>query len=153
VRDGGHNLCSDASAGFTSSTSRGNLDPLLGPLGNYGGPTPTMALLPDSPALDAGDDLVAPAADQRGVTRPQGGACDIGAFELAPRLSLSGTAEGKVQVNYLFQASRTNRVSVSPDLMTWEVLGLRVSDSKGVIQIEETDPAKAPTRFYRVELE
>ena len=55
---------------------------LLGPLQNNGGPTRTHALLPDSPALDAGDDAAAPTTDQRGVPRPQGLGSDIGAFEV-----------------------------------------------------------------------
>jgi CSLREA domain-containing protein len=77
------NLDSDGSCpGFTITA-----DPLLGPLQDNGGPTWTHALLEGSPALDAGDDTVCTAppvnsADQRGVYRPQGPACDIGAFEL-----------------------------------------------------------------------
>jgi hypothetical protein len=55
------------------------VDPLLGPLGNYGGDTPTMPLLLGSPAINAGAACLA--ADQRGIARPQGPACDIGAFE------------------------------------------------------------------------
>ena len=60
-------------------------------LADNGGPTPTVALLPGSPAIDAipesscldadGKPLL---TDQRGVARPQGPACDIGAFEFAP---------------------------------------------------------------------
>jgi hypothetical protein len=57
-------------------------DPLLGTLGNYGGSTQTIPLLAGSSALDAGNDDVCPDTDQRGVTRPQGSHCDIGAFEL-----------------------------------------------------------------------
>ncbi len=57
-------------------------DPLLAPLADNGGPTFTMALLPGSPAIDAGDDASCPATDQRGVSRPQGAHCDIGGFEL-----------------------------------------------------------------------
>jgi len=53
--------------------------PLLAPLGNYGGPTQTMALLPGSPAINAGANTGAPATDQRGISRD--GAVDIGAFE------------------------------------------------------------------------
>jgi HYR domain len=56
---------------------------LLGPLQDNGGPTLTHALLPGSPAIDAGDNTDAPLMDQRGVPRPQGAAVDIGAFELA----------------------------------------------------------------------
>ena len=57
------------------------------PLAANGGPTQTHALLPGSPAIDAGGTSAngCPATDQRGFPRPQGGACDIGAFEfLAP---------------------------------------------------------------------
>lgn len=81
VTDKGYNLCSDASCLWTTSTSLSNTDPKLGPLADNGGPTPTLALLPGSPAIDAGNPPEAPAADQRGVPRPVGKACDIGAFE------------------------------------------------------------------------
>ena len=56
-------------------------DPLLGPLADNGGSALTLALLPGSPAIDTGDDASCPAADQRGLTRPQGSHCDIGAYE------------------------------------------------------------------------
>jgi len=64
-----------------------NDDPLLAPLADNGGPTQTMALQEGSPAIDAGDDTICGGTlvggvDQRGVTRPQGSHCDIGAFEL-----------------------------------------------------------------------
>ena len=63
-----------------------NANPRLGPLQNNGGPTPTHALLPGSLAIEAGTNAGCPATDQRGVSRPQGVACDIGAFESAFRL-------------------------------------------------------------------
>ncbi|MEW5828996.1 MAG: choice-of-anchor Q domain-containing protein [Chloroflexota bacterium] len=56
-------------------------DPLLGVLGDNGGYTRTIPLLSGSPAIDAGNDTDCAATDQRGITRPQGAACDIGAFE------------------------------------------------------------------------
>ena len=52
---------------------------LLAPLANYGGPTQTIALLPGSPAIDAGTSTGAPSTDQRGSGRV--GLTDIGAFE------------------------------------------------------------------------
>jgi fibronectin-binding autotransporter adhesin len=60
-------------------------NPKLDPNGlqNNGGPTQTLALEPDSAAVDqipVGSSC--PATDQRGVSRPQGPACDIGAFEM-----------------------------------------------------------------------
>ena len=81
ITDAGHNLSSDNSCAFTGAGSLNNVDPMLGPLADNGGPTLTMALLPGSPAIDAGDDAAAPPTDQRGVARPVGAASDIGAYE------------------------------------------------------------------------
>jgi len=57
-------------------------DPVLGVPGNYGGYTQTTPLLPGSSAIDTGNNNYCPSTDQRGVARPQGTSCDIGAFEL-----------------------------------------------------------------------
>jgi len=57
-------------------------DPLLGPLQDNGGPTPTMLPGFGSGAIDAVDCDPAVSVDQRGVSRPQGEACDIGAVEV-----------------------------------------------------------------------
>jgi hypothetical protein len=75
--DGGNNLV----WGDNSCPARWNADPTLGQLGNFGGDTPTIPLLTGSPAIDAIDATACPAADQRGIPRPQGEHCDIGAFE------------------------------------------------------------------------
>jgi predicted outer membrane repeat protein len=58
------------------------LDPLLAPLGDYGGPTQTMPPLPGSPAIDAGGSVDPGGPDQRGFARLSGPALDIGAVEL-----------------------------------------------------------------------
>jgi hypothetical protein len=66
-----------------------NVNARLGPLADNGGPTMTHALLPDSPAIDAGNNTGAPPTDQRGNRRPRDGngdgiaIVDIGAFELS----------------------------------------------------------------------
>ena len=63
-------------------------DPVLGPLQNNGGPTPTRLPLPGSPALDKGDPAVSgqPLWDQRGAGYPRvDGRIDIGAIEV-PRV-------------------------------------------------------------------
>lgn len=76
-----NNLIED-NAGCGSPVSMN--DPDLGPLQDNGGSTPTMSILYTSPAFDAGDDALCPATDQRGVSRPLGSACDIGAYEANP---------------------------------------------------------------------
>jgi hypothetical protein len=76
-------------------------DPMLSPLGNHSGSTQTFALLPGSPAIDAGDNASCTAVDQRGVARPIGLACDIGAYEREEKqpdyqLSVSVAGSGTV---------------------------------------------------------
>jgi hypothetical protein len=97
ITSGGHNLFGDIT-GATITLDPGDLvnpAPLLGPPGNYGGSTWTIPLLLGSPAIDAGDDAVCAGAtvgnkDQRGIARPQGAHCDIGAFEYAVISPLPG---------------------------------------------------------------
>jgi hypothetical protein len=87
----GHNLTdtSGVDCGLVDSTDlRLVTQPLLGPLANNGGPSLTHALLPGSPAIDAGDLEACLAVDQRRFVRPGDGdgdtiaECDIGSFEL-----------------------------------------------------------------------
>ena len=87
VTDGGNNLISGGAVGLTNAV-HGNLvgtptspiNPLISVLGSYGGATQTLALLPGSPAINAGS-VNQGGVDQRGVSRSQGGTSDIGAFE------------------------------------------------------------------------
>jgi hypothetical protein len=86
----GHNLIGNSAgasgfvAGDLVGTAAHPLDPLLSPLGDHGATTQTLALLPGSPAIDAGDNSLIPAGvttDQRGLPRVVNGTVDIGAFE------------------------------------------------------------------------
>jgi filamentous hemagglutinin family protein len=85
--DRGNNLIGIVSgeAGFTTSLLVGSvaapLNPGLAPLGNTGGPTQTHALLPTSPAINAGNNANAPNLDQRGLPRIVQNLIDIGAVE------------------------------------------------------------------------
>jgi uncharacterized repeat protein (TIGR01451 family) len=91
VESKGPNLENGVECGFAAHGGLGNANPLLGALANNGGETETMALSLGSPAIDAGSDEGCPAADQRGVKRPQGASCDIGAFEFQPTADLAIT--------------------------------------------------------------
>jgi hypothetical protein len=80
----GYNLDTGVSCTFAKPTDLTAADPRLGPLAANGGPTLTRAPASGSPAIDHGGTRATgcPAADQRGVSRPQGPACDIGAVEV-----------------------------------------------------------------------
>jgi hypothetical protein len=99
VTDNGRNLVGTASGGATFAgpgTQTNVADPRLRPLGGYGGTTQTRPPQTGSPAINAGASTcnvtytdpttnmpVTLTTDQRGTSRPQGSACDIGAVEIA----------------------------------------------------------------------
>jgi hypothetical protein len=78
----GYNLSSDGTCDFTSTQDITNTDPLLGILQNNGGSTLTHAPRFSSPVINRGSNAGCPDTDQRGVSRPQGSRCDIGAVEI-----------------------------------------------------------------------
>jgi hypothetical protein len=83
----GYNLSSDDGGGYLNGPGdQVNTDPMLGPLQDNGGPTLTHALLPGSPAIDAGDPNLTPPPfyDQRGPDfyRLRNDRIDIGSFEV-----------------------------------------------------------------------
>jgi uncharacterized repeat protein (TIGR01451 family) len=83
IGDGTGSNLTNGSNGDQVGTTSNPINPLLSQLGNYGGATQTMALLPGSPAIDAGDSSASglPSTDQRGFTRVSGAAVDVGAYE------------------------------------------------------------------------
>jgi hypothetical protein len=127
ITDLGYNICSDASASLDSGSSYNDTDPQLAPLGNYGGPTPCMALLASSPAIDNADPADFPATDQRGYWRPIGGGPDMGAYEYGsvpilipglPTVALnpSGT---NLLVSFTVYPNTNYRLQFSTNLVTW----------------------------------
>ncbi|MDF5730006.1 MAG: choice-of-anchor Q domain-containing protein [Rhizonema sp. PD38] len=92
-KSSGYNLIGDfpGSTGFGTTgdivgTSDNPIDPRLAPNDFYGGDTQTIALLPDSPAIDAADPTILdtdPTTDQRGFPRVINGRADIGAYEFS----------------------------------------------------------------------
>lgn len=86
INSSGHNLFGDTTCGTAATGDIVGANPMLSAPADNGGPTFTAAELDGSPAIDQGAPATCAAADQRGVGRPVGVACDIGAFErgLAP---------------------------------------------------------------------
>lgn len=89
VVNGGNNLqFGDTTCGAGITTA----DPLLGPLQiNSPGATATRALPAGSPAINAGNNGTCAATDQRGISRPQGAVCDIGAYEYVTPVVVAAT--------------------------------------------------------------
>ena len=114
IIDLGNNISSDGSITLNGAGSMINTDPLLATLANNGGFTPTCALQPGSPAINAGDDAAAPPTDQRGYFRPD--KSDIGAFEYngwTPFISAAGptaSLDGNVGL-FFFDRATTNLAS------------------------------------------
>ena len=116
----GHNLEDAQSCALNGSGDQSGVDPQLAPLSDNGGPTPTMALLPSSPAIDAADPSVCPNVDQRGQSGRADGnldgtfACDIGAYELfVPSADLNieaVAAPDQVFVGSTYEATATVQV-------------------------------------------
>jgi hypothetical protein len=92
----GYNLIqSVAGCAITTTNNLIGVSPRLGPLQDHGGLSLSQALLSGSPAINAGNPTLpgsggnaCEGTDQRGVTRPQNGRCDIGAYEAIPPLFL-----------------------------------------------------------------
>jgi hypothetical protein len=106
IHDFGHNL-DDGGVGSCISPGNGNILVAAGQTGldptglqDHGGPTQTIALTAGSPAVGAGEPNTCATTgpdkvnskDQRGITRPQGTGCDIGAFELEMYTLTTGIA-------------------------------------------------------------
>jgi len=99
ITDGGYNIDDGTTCGFSqANNSLPSTPPLLDPNGlqNNGGPTKTIKPLKGSPAINAIPEAtngcgIEITTDQRGVNRPQGSGCDIGAFEKKRPLSAEPT--------------------------------------------------------------
>lgn len=118
VTDAGYNLDDDGSCGFSGvDHSQSDVDAYLGPLQDNGGPTDTQAPAIDGPELNqippgatANSTTLCPGTDQRGISRPQGPKCDIGAVEVAPMpqtITSADSATGTVGKSFSFTVRTT----------------------------------------------
>jgi len=136
-----------------------NGNPLLAPLGHYGGFTQTTPPLPGSPAIDAGDTNSAYSIDQRGQPRIVNGIVDAGAVEgvFNPAFPLTGVTQlGDRSFQFGFTnlsgPSYTVRAStnVASSINTWSDLGAQVESPAGTFQFTDPQAPNYPQRFYRV---
>jgi len=166
---GGYNLIgkSDGSTGFTDGVLHDQvgsiaspINPLLIPLKDNGGPTPTMALATNSPAIDQGNSFGL-ATDQRGAPRPfdyplvtnadGGDGSDIGAYESAspaPNIQLSA---GNVILSWPTYYGDVELQSVTNlSLNNWNVVAGTPAAGDG--QFTVTNNTSDDNRFYRLKI-
>jgi hypothetical protein len=157
INDGGFNISSDGSANFNSGSSFNFTNPQLGPLGDFGGPTMTMALRPNSPAIDFGTGNGAPTVDQRGFSRPFGAGTDMGAYEFhsnqteRPRLTIwRGT--NMISLSFDTFPNTEYRLQASETLANWtelEIIGPFATSTNITRSSSSTSPA---SRFFRLSI-
>jgi hypothetical protein len=165
----GYNLSDDGtcSTAFTMTGDANNTAADLDPAGlaDNGGPTPTVALLQTSPAIDAipianctdvlGNTI---AADQRGVSRPQGAGCDIGAFEFTAtsipfsaftaKLELESDSESEFELNSSFTlGANSDGIDPLSEPITLTIAGYSVTIPPGSFQ-QLTGGKKAGSFVY-----
>jgi hypothetical protein len=134
-----------------------NTDPQLDPAGlaNSGGPTTTIALSSSSPAIDAGDDTLAPTLDQRGYVRL--GSSDIGAFEFggAPLriTSITHLTNGHVALQGIGVPNSAHTIHASSNLSPNSFAPLptkATANGAGVLQYDDAGAVGLTKRFYRL---
>lgn len=140
-------------------------NPMLAPLGDYGGPTQTMPPLPGSPAIDpvGGQTNSVFATDQRGLPRVINGIVDAGAVEVqlasvAP-VRITGArvlSDGTFELSFSnltglgFHVVATTNVALP--VSNWPTLGRAAETPPASGQFHFTDPeaTNLHERFYRV---
>jgi hypothetical protein len=157
ITDDGFNISSDGSASLFGGASYNYTDPKLAPLGDYGGPTPCMALLSNSPAIDFGDSAGLPGTDQRGFVRPFGDGPDMGAYEYASyfagvptgtpgTLSLTAYANDFL-LTFTTVAAKTCFLQASTNLINWSDLSTNGPFATAT-NISQTINRQAPDHWF-----
>ncbi|MBL9172467.1 MAG: hypothetical protein JNL10_02935 [Verrucomicrobiales bacterium] len=128
----------------------------LGPLAMNGGTAPTHALLPGSPAMDAGTNgpIVELPFDQRGpgFDRIANGRADLGAYEVqSPRGRLVGITAGDLTLQFTGEPDEALNIEWNSTASTtgWHLLTTRSTDATGLLEYPDPGAAGQPQRFYR----
>ena len=143
ITSSGYNLDSDGTCGFTGIGDMQNSDSLLSLLADNGGLTMTHAFYAGSPAKDSGSCVNT--TDQRGLPRPDGAGCDIGAYEgpgVASKAANDFNGDNMSDLlwrkdstgaNYVWQMNGTTRTGCNPGGVktTWSVAGIGNFDGVG----------------------
>jgi len=143
-----------------TGVNRTNGSPLLAPLANYGGPTPTMPPLPGSPAINGCTSGTTFTTDQRGQPRIVGAFADIGAVEgvfhsTFPLVNFTKLGNGNVQFGFTNLGGLSYTVlastNVAAPLNTWSNLGAAVEAPPSTFTFTDLQATNYPSRFYRVQ--
>jgi predicted outer membrane repeat protein len=160
----GYNLSSDSGSGvLTNATDQINTDPMLGPLGYYGGQTTTMALLAGSPAIDEGNSFGL-TTDQRGLPRPAqttvhaagGDGSSIGAYEpQALQITEVAQVSTNLQLSFMSLLGTNYVVQSRADMVlgNWASLPGSTAGNGWIAQINVTNAFTQPQQFYRIGLQ
>jgi len=140
--DSNYNISSDGTIALNVASSARNTDPRLGPLINFGGPTPVFPLAVGSPALDMVPLTASPGMDQRRVLRPQNLRGDIGACEQT-YLRIDRVAGQKVRLAYDGVPNEGYTLLSTGDWKSWSEIETRVADATGRVVFSELDGAGA----------
>jgi hypothetical protein len=154
----GHNLVRDGAgaSGFTASGDQVGVEPNIGALQDNGGQTDTRALLFGSPAINAGDDALAPKLDQRGYARSN--ISDIGAFEFGGSslriISITRLTNGHIVLQCLGVPNQVNNLQASPNLSPGNFMPISpappAADNIGAFQYDDAAAVSLTKRFYRL---
>jgi predicted outer membrane repeat protein len=152
IESRGHNISDDESCEdyLVELDDLSMADALLGPLQNNGGLLDTMVPQPGSPAVDATDENC-PEDDQRGVPRPQGAQCDIGAVEVVACgdevLCGDANADGSVSAPDALRALRTSVETATCEIWLCDFNGsggISAADALAILRTavgQETTPS------------
>jgi hypothetical protein len=157
----GHNLigATNGGSGFIApgdivGSTNSPVNSRVQPLADNGGPTLTMALMFDSPAINTGTAVGVPPTDQRGVARPQGAGVDIGAYEFQFTIPAITGARFQTRSNFWLQMcslpNQNYTLQASSNLLNWFDLSTCVADTNGVYEYLDCNQGNYKVRFYRL---